>query len=242
MLSIVIPTLNEEEYLPGLLNSIKEQNFNDLEIIVSDAGSKDKTVKIAKNYGCKVVKGGLPSIGKNNGAKVAKGDIIVFLDADMRLSKGELKDALEEFKSRKLDLASSQLRALEKDFFGEVVLHLFYNFPMVLFEKILPRGVGFIMVKKDFFGNLKGFDEKVILAEDTDFIRQAVKMGEFGILERVKPFYSLRRFKKEGWVVAYVKYFISELYFLIFGPDRKQKIKFQFGHHKRKKDYAKRRN
>ena len=49
-LSIVIPTLNEEKYLPNLLQCIKAQKLNDYEIIVSDGNSIDKTIKIAKKY------------------------------------------------------------------------------------------------------------------------------------------------------------------------------------------------
>ena len=52
ILSIIIPTYNEEEYLPLLLKSIKQQDFRDYEIIVADANSKDNTVKIAEEYGC----------------------------------------------------------------------------------------------------------------------------------------------------------------------------------------------
>ena len=46
-LSIVIPTLNEEEFLPTLLSCLKHQTFKDFEVIVADAGSKDNTVEIA---------------------------------------------------------------------------------------------------------------------------------------------------------------------------------------------------
>lgn len=71
MLSIIVPALNEEKYLPILLSQIKKQNFNsDSEIIVADAGSKDKTVEIARNYGCKIIPGGLPARGRNEGAKI----------------------------------------------------------------------------------------------------------------------------------------------------------------------------
>ena len=61
MLSIIIPTLNEESYLPKLLNSIKKQDFQDYEMIVADAGSKDKTIEIALASGCKISSGGLPA-------------------------------------------------------------------------------------------------------------------------------------------------------------------------------------
>ena len=60
-ISIIIPTLNEEDYLSLLLESIKQQNFKDYEIIVVDASSTDDTLKIAQNYGCSIVGGGLPA-------------------------------------------------------------------------------------------------------------------------------------------------------------------------------------
>jgi len=47
MLSIVIPTLNEEKYLPRLIASLKKQNFSDYEIIVSDGMSNDGTKEAA---------------------------------------------------------------------------------------------------------------------------------------------------------------------------------------------------
>ena len=92
MLSIIIPTLNEEKYLPLLLESIKKQkDFFDYEIIVADAGSKDKTLEIAKNYGCITVGGGLPSKARNEGAKITNGNTLLFLDADVILTNDFLK-------------------------------------------------------------------------------------------------------------------------------------------------------
>ena len=78
MLSIIIPTLNEENFLSWLLESIKRQDFPEREIIVADAGSEDKTVAIAKNYKATVVPGGLPAKGRNEGAKIAKGELFLF--------------------------------------------------------------------------------------------------------------------------------------------------------------------
>ena len=90
MLSIIIPAYNEEKYLPRLLRCIKEQTYKDYEIIIADANSTDKTRQIAKKYGCKIAKGGLPAVGRNNGAKIAKGDILLFLDADAKFNKNFL--------------------------------------------------------------------------------------------------------------------------------------------------------
>ena len=102
MLSIIIPTKNEEHYLPKLLDSIKKQEYKDYEIIVADGGSNDRTKEIARKYGCKLVKGGLPSVGRNNGAKVAKGYLLLFLDADFILPEGFLKNLVQEIKKKRL--------------------------------------------------------------------------------------------------------------------------------------------
>ena len=79
MLSIIIPTYNEEEVLPNLLRSIKEQDYKDYEVVVADAKSTDKTREIAQKFDCRVVDGGLPGEGRNHGAEAAKGDRFLFL-------------------------------------------------------------------------------------------------------------------------------------------------------------------
>ena len=109
MLSIIIPTYNEEKYLPKLLKCVKKQTYKNYEIIVADADSADKTRQIAKKYGCRVVKGGMPAIGRNNGAKAAKGDILLFLDADSLIGKDFVKDSLKDIEIRKLDVAGCYL-------------------------------------------------------------------------------------------------------------------------------------
>ncbi|MFA7385400.1 MAG: glycosyltransferase, partial [Candidatus Paceibacterota bacterium] len=64
MISIIIRTLNEEKHLPLLLDSIENQGLHNYEIIVSDAGSSDRTLEIAKKRNCKIVKGGLHGKGR----------------------------------------------------------------------------------------------------------------------------------------------------------------------------------
>ena len=140
-LSIIIPSYNEEENLPGLLESIHSQDFKDYEVIVADANSTDKTYQVAKYYGCIVVEGGLPAVGRNNGAKVAKGDLLLFLDADLKLSKDYLKDAVEEFNREGLGIAISQMIP-DSDKFSYKALHDFANTFMKSVENIKPHGAG----------------------------------------------------------------------------------------------------
>ena len=113
-ISIIIPTLNEEKYLPNLLKDIKSQNFKDYELIVADDNSTDKTPEIAKKYKAEVVKGGLPGVGRNAGAKIANGDYLFFLDADIRLPKNFLREVYNEMQRRKLGSAICDFRPISR--------------------------------------------------------------------------------------------------------------------------------
>lgn len=233
MLSIIIPTLNEEKYLPRLLDSIKKQDFFDYEIIVSDAGSIDKTLEIALNYKCRVIKGGLPAKGKNQGAKAAKGDLLLFLDADTILPEDFLKINLKEFKRRKLQIAGFLISSFEKNRkITNWLFNLFYNFPIIFWEKIIPHAAIAILISKDVFEKINGFDENIILAEDHDLTRRAAKFGRYGILKKCKVLTSERRFRKDGWIKTYLKYIYTELHMIFIGPIKKQGIiKYEFNHY-----------
>ena len=90
-ISIIIPTLNEEDYILTLLKNLKHQTYKNFEIIIADAFSKDKTREIAEKFKAKIVNGGTPSIGRNNGASAARGEILIFFDADVEIKTNYLE-------------------------------------------------------------------------------------------------------------------------------------------------------
>ncbi|MGA2417862.1 MAG: glycosyltransferase [Candidatus Staskawiczbacteria bacterium] len=236
MLSIIIPTLNEEKYLPSLLESIKKQNFDDCEIIIADAGSEDKTLEIAKKYNCKIIPGGLPAKGRNEGAKIAKGDMLFFLDADTILPDNFLEKALGEFNARALDFASFCLIPLPKNKFSTFMLNVFYNQPIVLLQSALPHAATGILFKKDLFEKTGGFDEDVKLAEDHYLARRAQKLfgAKFGIIKSTEIFISDRRFKTDGWISVGIRYLLCELHLIFIGPVKSDIFKYKFDHYKDK--------
>ncbi|VVB78870.1 Glycosyltransferase AglI [uncultured archaeon] len=227
MLSIIIITRNEEKYLPRLLKSIQKQNFKDYEIIVADAASTDKTREIAKSFGCKVVKGGLPSVGRNNGVKAAKRDLLIFFDADVVLPKNFLEKNLSEFKKRKVDAATVTLvpnskRIVDKGFY------VFYNNYLRMLEKISPYAVGGCIIStREIFDKINGFDETIKMAEDVDFVNRCSKNGgKFRILKSVPILYDVRRFDREGRVRMAVKYLYLGVYMILFGQTKKSPFKY----------------
>jgi len=196
--SIIIPTLNEEQMLPKLLDSIKSQEFDDYEVIVADAQSKDSTREIAEQYGCRVVDGGLPAAGRNAGAAAARGDFFFFLDADVILPQGFIRNVYEEMQDCYYDLATCEIRPLS-DYRLDRVLHRMINLAVILNLKVDPKAFGFcIFVSKRLFERVGGFDETIYVAEDNDFVKRASEFRSLRYLSSAHLMVSVRRFEKEG--------------------------------------------
>lgn len=228
MLSIIIPTLNEEKYLPKLLKSVKSQTFKDYEIIVADYNSKDKTRQIAKRFGCKLVNGGLPPKARNSGANKAKGSLLFFIDADCILRKNFFEKALNEIKDKNLDIAGCRIFPLSNKNIDKFAF-LIYNFWIISTQKFYPNASGHgIFCKKELYKKINGFDEKIKLSEDMDYCKRAAKKGKFSILNSVRVFTSTRRFDCYGRPMVFLKLLFSALYRPIFGEIKSNIFNYRF--------------
>lgn len=227
MLSIIIPTLNEETYLPKLLKSIKRQDFKDYEVIVADYNSKDNTRKIAKRFGCRVTKGGKPAAGRNNGARIAKGNIFLFLDADVILPKNFLRRTADMFRKRRLDVATCFVMPDSKNLLDHVAF-LFANLFIWTVQFFNPYAGGFcLFVKKEAHKRVEGFDENLYLGEDHNYVKMISKFGKFRVLNSWFKL-SVRRLEKEGRLRLALKYIYFTLYRTFKGEVRKKIFKYEF--------------
>lgn len=235
-LSIIIPTYNEEKYLPKLLQSIKDQNFSDYEVIVADADSTDKTREIAESYGCKVVKGGSPAVGRNNGAKVASGEYLLFLDADAILTEGYLESALNEFIENDQGIGITQLIPLS-DSRRDKLLHDFANLFMRSVESIKPHGAGCygILTTKKLHEKVNGFDETYDFGEDSNYIERIGKISLFKVLRKPKLLISTRRLEKEGLRNLAMIYAKSTLYDFLGKRVTAGELNYNFGYGENKR-------
>ena len=233
--SIIIPTYNEEEYLPVLLDSIEEQDFTDYEIIIADANSEDKTREIAEEYGCIVVDGGLPAVGRNNGAKVAKGELLLFLDSDLQLTEDYLGKVLYEFRMERLGIAITQMLPMSNRV-EDKLFHDFANYFMISVENIKPHGAGCygIIVKKSLHDECGGFDESLTFGEDTDYIERLAKKEPFKVLRNAKIGVSTRRLEEEGITTLIQQYGKSTVNDFIGKRTDASELNYNFGHGKEK--------
>lgn len=102
--SVIIPARNEEKNLPLLLRDLGEQTFRVKEIIVVDDASEDATSRVAIENGAKLIRlDKKPEgwTGKSwacqNGANAARGELLLFLDADVRLGKDGIKALVQTY-------------------------------------------------------------------------------------------------------------------------------------------------
>lgn len=230
MISIIIPTFNEEKLLPRLLGSIRKQTDKDFEVIVADNDSLDKTKLIAESFGVKVVKGGMPAVGRNNGVKIAKGEWLLFLDADVVLPPNFLEKTMEEIKKHNFEVATCMVKPLSNKNIDKF-MHLLANRYMLVTQKFFPHAPGScIFIKKEKHVLISGFDEKIKLGEDQNYVSRASRIAKFGVLKSVNVPISVRRLEKEGRFNLMIKFLMSELHIAFLGPIYSDFFNYKFGY------------
>ncbi len=171
MISFCIPAKNEELNLPETVKAVREASEAlkvNYEIIVCENGSKDKTLKVARELGTKVIMEQIPHISKarNSAAKAATGDVLIFLDADTKIHKNMLKETLDALQTEKIRVVSTITRY---DTYPSAAVFVWIYNVLSLFFK-LGLGQYTALSKKDFV-ELGGFDESVFAFEDIYFYK-----------------------------------------------------------------------
>lgn len=163
LVSIILTTKNEEENITGFLKSVKHQTYKNIEIIVVDNASSDRTKKIARLFTKKVYDlGPERSVQRNFGAKIAKGEYLAFLDADMELGRGVIEDCVDTIKKEGLKTLTIPEKTVGKSFIAKV-----RNFEREMYMGEFSFEVPRVFEKKAFW-EFGGYDPKLTGPEDYD--------------------------------------------------------------------------
>ncbi len=194
--SIVIPTLNEEKYLPKLLKSLSKQTLRDFEVIVVDGCSKDKTVELALSYADKVVvERSNIARARNIGARMSSGKYLIFLDADTFVEPKFLEKLMKVLASSKAKCIICRPEPANLDLRGR----LGYAFGWLLAKLRLspPCYMGLIM-EKEAFKKLGGFNEDLAYGEDLDLLKRASLSMKIVFPKDLFTYNDTRRWMKNG--------------------------------------------
>ena len=219
MITVIIPTYNEEETLEGLLHQLRAQ-IGDGEIIVADGSSTDATFTLAKPYARIVVTEPRRGRQLNRAAAHAQGDILCFLHADVRLPGNTLTAAEAALRDPQVIGGTFSLSFDGPGFSARIFA--FINRWRRRFG--IFYGDQGIFVRRCVFQRLGGFRDWPLL-EDYEFGRRLVKAGKTVCLpEQLKA--SSRRWEAgpDGrgrlWQTMAAWFFIMMFYFLGVSPER----------------------
>jgi glycosyltransferase involved in cell wall biosynthesis len=223
VISIIIPAINEEKLLGRMLEQFSPelvQNY-DLEIIVSDGGSTDRTCEVARKYAHTVVenleeKKQTISVGRNLGASKARGDLLIFLNADTRIAEpAQFFDRVREEMQRP-GVAGLTCRVEvypEEQRWIDLVFHSFYNW---FFERMNDVGIGMgrgecHVVPKAIFEKIHGYSPRIAAGEDYDLFSRLRKLGAIRFLDDLVVYESPRRYRKYGYAYVSASWFLNYL-------------------------------
>jgi len=213
LISVIIPTLNEEGYIEKTLRCLVNQDFDKpYEIIVVDSMSEDRTAEIAREYGARVIE--MPRMGpglaRNLGAKKAKYDILLFMDADAIIPKHALRRVYEAFNYKKVIAAYAPYIFDNPKYYRPMKLANMINDFCLRFK--IPLGIlpaVFTAVRKDAFFKVGGF-RSAYPRDDWHLTRKLMKLdGYFYKLRDVLVIASSRRVKERGFIGTAVDYFLG---------------------------------
>lgn len=228
MISIIIPTKNEISVIGRTLQGFRGAKKRHFEIIVSDGGSTDGTVEVARKYADKVIThDGMTrqtiAFGKNAGARAATGEYLAFFDADVTiLNIDEFFDTALSLLKRYPDIVAftGHLRVLpehetlsDRFFFG-LVNHL--HFIQNNFLRIGAASGEFQMMRRDVFLKLGGYREDLTVSEDQEFFRRLAKNGRTHFHRRLTVHHTGRRAHKIGWLKMLILWFLNDMSVRIF--------------------------
>ena len=208
--SIIIPALNEEKFLPLLLQDFTEQTFKQFEIVVVDGKSQDQTVAKAESFNkslkIKILTAAKKGVShqRNLGIKQATGKWIIFMDADNRIKPYFLQGLNYQLeKSPEIDFFTC-LMAVDTYPLKHRPIIKSLNLTIEILA-LFANGTSGVMgamigVKNSVCQKFK-FNENVHYGEDFDFVQNISRQGyQFGCFKDPTYYTSLRRLEKDGLI------------------------------------------
>ncbi|HBG29839.1 glycosyltransferase family 2 protein [Candidatus Macondimonas diazotrophica] len=238
-ISVIIPCLNEEGVVDGLIDDLLDNDYPHFEIIVCDSGSSDGTAAVVTERAqtdprlrlVTAPKRGV-SLARNTGASAAQGDYFVFLDADARVPHDYLEVAMTEIRQRVLAVATFYMRAGNDDRLCRLIVKAFNHWISILqYIKPTAPGASGFWVRRDLHAKTGGYDETLNFAEDLKYLAHCSRFGKFGVLRKQRAIINMRRFEQDGRIKTGLEWLFGGMTHTIGLRLRRTPFKYRFGHY-----------
>lgn len=194
LVSVVLPTFNRAVTLARAIDSVLQQTYIDLELIIIDDGSTDETKRVLQDcLDPRVRTFRLPSnkgasAARNVGINNARGDLIAFQDSDDYWYKDKLFASLQEM-TEAVGVVYSDMDRIAKD--GSILPHHSPDVTSgVLVDKAAMRyhvegiGVASCLIRKRYLESVGGFNESLAVLEDLDLLIRLSGICRFAHIRR----------------------------------------------------------
>jgi glycosyltransferase involved in cell wall biosynthesis len=203
LITVVIPSYNEENYIYNTLWRISRQKFEgSIRVIIADNSSTDTTLERIskasedfKNLQIELVEGGNTPRARNNGAKLVTTPYILFMDADSLLQGENVFIETEKYLN-KYEIISTKQKSVTDGDFKSVWTYKILDWIRMIMPITFCTGC-FFLISKSKFNQLGGFDETLQNSEDFWLSKQIPK-SKFKILNEYIG-QDNRRFLKFGY-------------------------------------------
>ena len=227
-LSVIIPTLQEEKLIVQTLNQftpLLREKYN-IELIVSDGGSTDRTIELARPFADCIVEHRHPfkqniSMGRNRGAEAARGTILFFLSADGIIADPDSFFSTMSTLAAKPDIAAATCRVVippDQETLKDTLYHGFFNWYFRLLN-VLGMGMGrgeCHVMRAEVFRSVGGYNESIAAGEDFELFMRLGKTGKISFVRELTIYESPRRYRRYGYIRITLLWLLNGLGVLLF--------------------------
>jgi len=203
-ISIVICAFNVSKLIKSILNSLKQQTFQDFEVVIVNDGSTDDTSKVANEFGVSVGMGGvrvldMPHQGlsatRNTGINNARADIVAIIDADCHATENWLQEIYKEIEQNGESVVTGNTKIPKSTFLGDCISGLGYPGGAHLgFENMWPVSKegytdhlagGNCAFRKEIIQSFGAFNPELTITADDVYL--SMKVLENGLKIKYNP-------------------------------------------------------
>ena len=209
-ISVIVPTYNEGKFVERCLAALRNQRFDDFEIVVVDGHSTDETVERARSYADKIIfdEGRGVGAARNLAVRRVDSEIVAFVDADTVVCENWLQIIDEDFRKHGLVGLGGVIRALDGNWVDKLVFLIGSDFcyrTTQHFGFYQLSGANSAFLRSAYLRS-GGYNEELKMLEDLELGLRMKKYGKLMIDPRLVAYGSPRRMHQKGHLRTFLKY------------------------------------